>query len=264
MVQTSTQVGSSRFWSALWSHYKLAPSIAFCRVPEMEYAAQLALSGHTLDHSCGDGIFSELTWQGQQFSAGCDIDKAALERAKTRNLYQQLDYADVSQRLPYDDASFDLVFNNSALEHVENVQAALNEVGRILKPGGKFAFNVLNHRYFEWWALDNATAQAYRAWQPFHHALSKEDWNKLLNQAGLEIQSVKGYFDRNAARDLSYLDYTFSGYYIRQQKNRNVMLYMRYPRLAATYWRWRLGQHQWQTESDAGAGYFIVAGHRHG
>jgi hypothetical protein len=80
----------------------------------------------------------------------------------------------------------------------------------------------------------------------------------------LEIQSVKGYFDRSAAHDLSYLDYTFSGYYIRQQKNQNVALYMRYPRLAATYWRWRLGRHAWQTDADAGAGYFIVAGHQHG
>ena len=37
---------------------------------------------------------------------------------------------------PYADASFDLVFNNSLLEHVEDWRSVLRESARVLRPGG--------------------------------------------------------------------------------------------------------------------------------
>ncbi|MGD0500813.1 MAG: class I SAM-dependent methyltransferase [Bryobacteraceae bacterium] len=39
-------------------------------------------------------------------------------------------------RLPFPDASFDLVVNNQVLEHVEDLDAVLREIHRALKPGG--------------------------------------------------------------------------------------------------------------------------------
>jgi SAM-dependent methyltransferase len=39
-------------------------------------------------------------------------------------------------RLPFEDSSFDLVANNQVLEHVEDLEAALGEIRRVLKPGG--------------------------------------------------------------------------------------------------------------------------------
>jgi len=40
------------------------------------------------------------------------------------------------ERLPFEDASVDVVFSSQVLEHVEEVQEYLNECNRILKPGG--------------------------------------------------------------------------------------------------------------------------------
>lgn len=45
----------------------------------------------------------------------------------------------VAEALPFGDASFDLVFGNGVLHHVE-LAAALREVRRVLRPGGKAAF----------------------------------------------------------------------------------------------------------------------------
>jgi SAM-dependent methyltransferase len=39
-------------------------------------------------------------------------------------------------RLPFEDSTFDLVTNNQVLEHVEDLEAALGEIRRVLKPGG--------------------------------------------------------------------------------------------------------------------------------
>lgn len=39
-------------------------------------------------------------------------------------------------RIPFPDASFDLVVNNQVMEHVEDLDATLDEIDRVLKPGG--------------------------------------------------------------------------------------------------------------------------------
>jgi SAM-dependent methyltransferase len=39
-------------------------------------------------------------------------------------------------RLPFEDSTFDLVTNNQVLEHVEDLEAVLGEIRRVLKPGG--------------------------------------------------------------------------------------------------------------------------------
>ncbi len=39
-------------------------------------------------------------------------------------------------RIPFDDNSFDYVFSNQVLEHVQNYPEALSEIYRVLKPGG--------------------------------------------------------------------------------------------------------------------------------
>lgn len=60
---------------------------------------------------------------------------------------------------PFEDNSFDLVFANHFVEHVDDLLAFFNEVHRILKPGGRFVMQVpyfrrtdayadITHRHF--------------------------------------------------------------------------------------------------------------------
>ena len=51
--------------------------------------------------------------------------------------------------LPFADNSFSLVTANMVVEHVSAPELLLREVGRILKPGGIFAFHTPNANYFE-------------------------------------------------------------------------------------------------------------------
>jgi SAM-dependent methyltransferase len=45
-----------------------------------------------------------------------------------------------AERIPYDDDTFDLVVGHAVLHHIPDVEKAMREVLRVLKPGGKFVF----------------------------------------------------------------------------------------------------------------------------
>jgi SAM-dependent methyltransferase len=257
--QMTELIADSRFWEPAWSRYHRTPSIALCRIPELEYASTLQLEGRTLDHCCGDGSFAALAWPLSKFTAGCDLNRDAIKLAGNNSRHEQLDMCDAGRQLPYEDQSFDLVFDNSALEHILDLDSSLSEVARVTRRGGRFAFNVLNHRFFEWWPMDEESKRGYREWQPFFHAYSLDIWKSHLADAGLEIEEVRGYFDEESARELALLDCEFSGYFIRQRASSLVSQYNSLLGRHKRLWRKRIAGLRWRTKPDEGAGYFIIA-----
>jgi ubiquinone/menaquinone biosynthesis C-methylase UbiE len=87
-----------------------------------------------LDVACGDGRIPSLYASPEVVV--CDGSPDAVERAAARGLEAVL--AD-AQELPFEDSSFDVVTCNHALYHVPDVDAALAEFVRVLRPGGRFA-----------------------------------------------------------------------------------------------------------------------------
>ena len=67
---------------------------------------------------------------------GCDVFVEHLHR---NTLLSQRVGASV-YRLPFQSGSFDVISANMVLEHLEHPEAALAEIGRVLKPGGAFVF----------------------------------------------------------------------------------------------------------------------------
>ena len=200
-----------------------------------------------------------MCWPSATFTAGCDLNEISLKDAGRLQKHERLALCDAGKHLPYQDNHFDLVFDNSAIEHIPDLGQSLREIARVLKPQGVFAFNVLNHRYFEWWPMDCESMKEYRAWQPFYHALSVEQWSKELSAVGLEIEDLRGYFNQEAAQTLALLDYEFSGYHIKHRKSQLVSDYSFFFGQQRRKWRHRISELSWRTDPDAGAGYFITA-----
>lgn len=50
--------------------------------------------------------------------------------------------ADLANRLPFDDETFEAVIANQVLEHIKDLVALVREVHRVLRPGGVFVVHV--------------------------------------------------------------------------------------------------------------------------
>jgi len=97
-----------------------------------------------LDVGCGEGQVARLASRlGAQRVVGVDPTWAQIEAAAGRGggpAYARSGAA----ALPFADGSFDAVVACLVFEHIRDVDAAIAEVGRVLVPGGRFAF-FLNH-----------------------------------------------------------------------------------------------------------------------
>lgn len=72
---------------------------------------------------------------------GVDISEAMLAAARShcaRQLWVEFRHADATQ-LPFADDSFDAVISTQVLEYVPDVTAAIAEIHRVLRPGGRIA-----------------------------------------------------------------------------------------------------------------------------
>lgn len=96
-----------------------------------------------LDAGCGTGAFlvplaRRLTPQGATV-IGLDLAEGTLGQARARVQAEDLPVncviGDV-EALPFDDGSFDLVLANYMLYHVPNLEQAIAELRRVLRPGG--------------------------------------------------------------------------------------------------------------------------------
>jgi SAM-dependent methyltransferase len=72
--------------------------------------------------------------------AGVDIDSAI----QSNPSLDEAHVIGVDQPVPYENSTFDLVFCDWVVEHVENVPFFVAEIGRVLKPGGWFCARTPN------------------------------------------------------------------------------------------------------------------------
>lgn len=119
-----------------------------------------------LDLGCGEGRHAITAYlEGAVHIVGLDLSSNDLNTAKERFRDFAVDDENRSVaflrasglQLPFADASFDKVICAEVLEHIPDCQSVLDEIRRVLKPGGVFAASV--PRFWpEWvcWRLSDA------------------------------------------------------------------------------------------------------------
>ncbi len=108
-------------------------------LPGDELFSLLPPHSKILDVGCGPGKLSEYLYQKDFNVVGIDINAQALERNRKRNSHITYIEADVTQQLPFEDASFDCAVMAYVLVSVistENEKQLASELTRILKPHG--------------------------------------------------------------------------------------------------------------------------------
>jgi ubiquinone biosynthesis O-methyltransferase len=147
-----------------------------------------------LDVGCGDGaLASELARHGA-IVTGLDADPAMIATARrlTEIEATQLQLIEGQvERLPINDAAFDLVLAVTVLCFVRDAEQAVGEMARVLKPGGRLVIGELG-RWSLWAAYRRIRGWlGHPTWRAARFRTAFE-LSELVSTAGLEVAGIRG------------------------------------------------------------------------
>lgn len=200
-MQTKTLVSSEILvgYDAVSTLYPHIPPLSHWRAWEYAAYQHYQIEGRILDLGCGDGQYFRLIWPNATDVIGVDMNPYVAELGLSSGVYHNVHVAP-AHHIPELDASFDHVFANCSLEHMDNLDAVLAEIHRCLKPSGTLLCSVVTNRFVEWSLLPNLVAMAgfddaaktlQRDFLDYHHLanpLSVDEWMKSFNLAGLVVE----------------------------------------------------------------------------
>ena len=187
-------------YDAVCRLYAYIPSLSHWRAWEYAAYQRFKLKGKVLDLGCGNGRYFNLLWPKVGDVVGVDKDPVAAEQGAQSGIYRRV-HNTVANQVPETDETFDYVFANCSLEHMNDIQLVLAEAYRCLRPGGKLLCSVITDRYLEWMLLENLVVMAgfdqeaeslkqkFLAFHNIENPLSVVAWEKQFSQAGFQLES---------------------------------------------------------------------------
>ncbi len=176
-----------------------------------------------LDLGAGAGVVKEMNFKGL-CSKVCGIDLD--ERVAVNEMLDEGKIADVS-KIPYSDSTFDIVFSDNLMEHVDSPIRIYEEVRRVLKPGGIFMFKTPN-KYHYMPLIARFTPHIFHQWfnklrgretidtfPTKYQSNSKRDIKKIANMSGFNEVEIKILEGRPEYMRLSFITYIFGFIYER-------------------------------------------------
>jgi methionine biosynthesis protein MetW len=196
------------YWSekGFYPHGNLWPGLARL------YATHIMKGQRVLDVGCGDGLTSGIWLRDRGCDyIGVDVSENAVRDSSNAGFHAQK--IEDAAKLPFPDDSFDVVVCIEVLEHLFSPHKAVEEIVRVLRPGGVLMLTVPNVAAWRW-RLDMF---ALGRWNPIGDELSGvEPWRDphirffttrilkaMLLQRGLSVDEVSGH----AGGFLMYLPY---------------------------------------------------------
>ena len=163
---------------------------------ELETLARKWQKGRLLNVGCAHGpdflpFKQSFDLYGVDFST--EMLRFARKYAQKFNFVVNLSLADAS-RLPYRDETFDWAISVATYHHIEgedNRRAALNELRRVLKPGGEAFITVWNRWQPRFWFRGKEIDVPWRArgktLHRYYYLFSYSEIEKLVKKAGFEM-----------------------------------------------------------------------------
>ena len=107
-------------------------------------AAEDRLRGRVLENGCGVGMYVEhlAPFAGELIGLEYDFPRAQLAHQHSPETINA-----AGEKLPFPDQCFDMILSHEVLEHVQDDRAALGEMARVLRPGGRLILFVPNRGY---------------------------------------------------------------------------------------------------------------------
>jgi SAM-dependent methyltransferase len=102
------------------------------------------LEGHILDNGCGLGTYLRAfgRYDNRRFGLEVELERAVQAQAHAHGVVQG-----VGERLPFAAGTFDFVFSNEVIEHVDDDGLYAAEMVRVTRPGGRILIFCPNRWY---------------------------------------------------------------------------------------------------------------------
>jgi ubiquinone/menaquinone biosynthesis C-methylase UbiE len=147
-----------------------------------------------LDVGTGDGNYAIEAASRGAVATGIDLEQDLLAAARVRATGRGFDVTFRQgrvERLPFDDASFDVVTAVTVLCFVPDPEGAVREMARVLVPGGRLVLGELGR--FSLWAAERRVRGwlGARTWQRARF-WSRAELEGLARHAGLHVVDVRG------------------------------------------------------------------------
>lgn len=146
-----------------------------------------------LDVGCGEGNVGAILFD--HVDVGLEYVPEYAEIARTVPAYKKVVVGD-ARKLPFANESFDIVFSNSVIEHIDGIDAVISEFSRVLKTGGKLVFTSPS-KYFTQYLFLAKVFPFYakmRNKQLNHYNLfNREEWGALLKKYDLTVTFSEYY-----------------------------------------------------------------------
>jgi ubiquinone/menaquinone biosynthesis C-methylase UbiE len=146
-----------------------------------------------LDLACGPGTFTMALARRTKLVFGFDLTPALLERARRKATAEGAENVALvcgdATALPFGDGSFDVAVCGYSLHHMSEPRLALEEVARVLRPGGRLALVDL-------FVPDGADEETHngveRARDASHtNTLTRSGFPRLIETAGFRVRSAE-------------------------------------------------------------------------
>lgn len=184
--------------------------------PRLEYFAAVVGDWRgkaVLDLGCGGGFMAEALAARGATVIGVDPSEPAIEIARSHAAASNLniDYrVGVGENLPAESRCVDCIVCVDVLEHVDDLDGVLEEIRRVLKPGGLFLFDTVNRTLLASLVFVTFGEQILRIVPRGVHDPAKfikpSELRTKLAQRGFEVGRFAGLGPRGLNRRL---DFTF-------------------------------------------------------
>jgi SAM-dependent methyltransferase len=157
----------------------------------------LAPDSVVLDLGAGSGAVQEMHFRGLCKQV-CGLDPS---QEVLCNPHLEVARVGAGEFIPWPDATFDLVYANNVLEHLENPLAVFDDVRRVLKPGGMLIVKTPNYWHyvpilarltplrFHRFVNKVRGRPANQTFPKFYRANTKERIVALASQSGFDVTS---------------------------------------------------------------------------
>lgn len=183
--------GAFGYWFLTGAWHKAMEGVHFRRVE---------LQSPSLEIGFCRGNISALHFEGKTFDIGSEFLFFEARQAWEKYRLWNLVYSDDLCRMALEDQSLQTVCSVHVIDHVEELDGAMKEVGRVLKPGGRYYFSGFSDKHFRYSLIWNALNLVSPAWaeafarllatkRGSHNLLTADQWRNVLSTHGMKLVS---------------------------------------------------------------------------